>query len=408
VKKPFKAKFKRLIPGIITGGADNDPSGIATYSISGASFGFSQLWLMMLATPTLIAVQSMCAKLGNVHRKGLSVILRDFYSKPVSFGATAVLIIANVVTIGADIVAMGAALELVTHISLKYWVLPITLFIWYIVLFKNFRVIAKFLLVMVLFFFAYIAAAFLAQPDWSEIFRQTFWPAFRQFDRNYYVTAVAILGTTITPYLFFWQVKEEVEEHKTAQAAQSEARVEDRAVAPGLIFSQTVTFFIITATGATLHQRGISVQTAADAAAALAPVAGRAAELLFAIGIIGAGLLALPVLSASTAYVVAETAGWKRDSLSNQIHRAKGFYAVITLSLLAGVAVLISGIDPVRALYYSQILAGILAPFLLLLILVLSNSPKAMGEFRNGWFDNFFGTLAVVLMFGAGILMFFG
>ncbi len=406
IPKKISREFKRSIPGIITGGADNDPAGIATYSISGASFGFGQLWLMVLATPMLIAIQGMCARIGNVKRKGLTLILREHFSPRVAWLATIILIVSNVFTIGADIVAMSAALELITDVSLKFWILPVTLLIWYIVLFKNYKTLAKFLLVMVLFFASYILAAFLARPDWLAVARHLVWPGAGSFTRDYFIAAVAIMGTTITPYLFFWQVKEEVEERKPAAQALREAKREDRVNAPGFIFSQVITLFIIIATGATLHQQGISIATAADAARALAPIAGSGASLLFALGIIGAGLLALPVLSASTAYVVAEAAGWKHDSLNNKVHTAKGFYAVITLSLLAGVLLYIVGLDPIKALFYSQVLAGALAPFLLILIMIIANKREVMQDFRNGWFDNFFGTLAIVVMLTASVLMF--
>ncbi len=406
--RKIKKLLKRSIPGLITGGADNDPAGIATYSISGAAFGFSQLWVMLLATPMLIAVQSMCAKLGDVQRQGLSVILREQFSPVISWVATGVLIVSNVFTIGADILAMSAALELVTHVGLSYWVLPVTIVVWYLVLFQDYKKIRKFLLVMLLFFLAYIIAAVLAKPDWAQVLKNLVVPSFRGLNNSYYVAAVGILGTTITPYLFFWQVKEEIEDNPTKKQALSDADREDAVLAPGFIFSQIITVFIIIATAATLFQSGVNIETASDAARALEPIAGHFATLLFAAGIIGAGLLALPVLSASTAYVVSETAGWKHDSLNNKISSAKGFYAVITLSLLAGVGIMVLGISPIKALYYSQVLAGLLAPFLLILIVVLANRKSVMGAYRNGWFDNFFGTLAIVVMIAAGVLMFVG
>lgn len=397
---------KRTIPGIITGGADNDPSGIATYSISGASFGFSQLWLMVLATPMLIAVQSMCSRLGNVQRKGLSTILSQQFRPWVSWVATVILIVSNVTTIGADILAVSEAFSLITHVAATIWILPVTIGIWYIVLFKNYRVLSRFLLLMVIFFFAYIVAAVAAHPHWPSVFSGMFIPHFSQYKASFYVAAVGILGTTITPYLFFWQVKEEIEEHKTKQEAEAQVQHEDIINAPGFVFSQIITIFIIIAAGSTLYASGATIESARDAAMALAPVAGQGATVLFAIGIIGAGLLALPVLSASTAYVVAESAGWKAESLSNKVNRAKGFYAVITLSLLAGVAMVLLNVNPIKALYYSQVLAGILAPFLLILLLIVCNRKAVLGSYRNGWFDNTFGTLAVIVMLGAVVFMF--
>jgi NRAMP (natural resistance-associated macrophage protein)-like metal ion transporter len=407
MKSKIKKLFKKALPGIITGGADNDPSGIATYSISGAMFGFSQTWLMVLALPMLISVQSMCARLGKIRRQGLAKILKSEFSPLIAYTATAILIISNIVTIGADIIAMSASLELVTTVALKYWVLPITIFVWYLVLFNNYKVISKFLLGMVVFFLAYIFAAILARPNWSEVFQGLFSPSLAVMNKDYFIAALAILGTTITPYLFFWQVKEEVEDRISIKVAKEEAKHEDLILAPGFIFSQLIAIFIIIATGATLFQSGVEIKTAADAARALAPVAGPAASWLFALGIIGAGLLALPILSASTAYVVAESFGWKHESLNNKVWHAKGFYAVITLSLLAGVGLLIADIDPIKSLYYSQVLAGTLAPFLLVLILILANRKKLMGNFRNGWFDNFFGTLAILVLSISALLAFF-
>jgi len=407
-RKQIKNLIKRSVPGLITGGADNDPAGIATYSISGAAFGFSQLWVMLLATPMLIAVQSMCARLGDVQRKGLSVILREQFSPVISWIATIVLIISNVFTIGADILAMSAALELITRIALQYWVLPVTIVVWYVVLFQDYKRIRKFLLAMLLFFAAYVIAAFLAKPDWALVLKNLVWPSLTGADKSYYVAAVGILGTTITPYLFFWQVKEELEDYHTKQQALADADREDAVLAPGFIFSQIITVFIIIATAAPLFHSGTNIQTASDAARALEPIAGHYASLVFALGIIGAGFLALPVLSASTAYVVSETARWKHDSLNSKVYSAKGFYSVITLSLLAGVAIMVTGVSPIRALYYSQVLAGLLAPFLLILILILANRQTVMGNYRNGWFDNFFSTLAIVVMVAAGLLMFLG
>lgn len=404
MKAKIKQYIKEVLPGLITGGADNDPSGIATYSISGAMFGFAQGWIMVLAIPMLIAVQGMCARLGKIKRQGLAQILKEEFSPLIAWAAAIILVVCNTITIGADIVAMGAGFELVTGIALKYWILPITILVWYIVLFKNYKVISKFLSVMAIFFIAYIFAAFFAHPNWSEVLKSLFIPTLRGVGRDYFIAAVAVLGTTITPYLFFWQVKEEVEEHIPIKQAYKQARYEDILLAPGFIYSQIITIFIIIATGATLHAQGAVINTAADAARALAPVAGPAASWLFAIGIIGAGLLALPVLSASTAYVVAETAGWKHESLNNKVKSAKGFYAVITLSLLAGVAMLILGFDPIKSLYYSQVLAGLLAPFLLVLVMILANRKSVMGDFRSGWFDNFFGTLAILILIISAIL----
>lgn len=404
----IKKYFSRITSGLITGGADNDPSGITTYSISGARFGFGQLWLMVLATPMLIAVQSMCTRLAHITRKGLSTVLREHYSPVVSWGATVILLISNTVTIGADILAVSLALELLTHVRLSYWIVPVTIVIWYIVLFENYKVLSKYLLIMLVFFLSYIVAAIMAHPHWSDVLRSLVLPNIHGVGKEYYIAAVGVLGTTITPYLFFWQVKEELEDHLTVREAHEEARHEDALNAPGFLFSQCVTLFIMIAAAVSLNTGGNAIHTAADAAKALEPIAGKFAVDIFAIGIIGAGLLALPVLAVSSATVVAETAKWKHSSLNDKVFAAKGFYSVITLSLLAGVTILLVGIDPLKAMYYSQVLAGVLAVPLLVLIFFLANDKNIMGKFTNTWFDNVFGLLAIGVMAIAGILMFFG
>ena len=235
-----------------------------------------------------------------------------------------------------------------------------------------------------------------------------FIPHIKNPSAGYFTAAVAILGTTITPYLFFWEAKEALEENKTKPTALREASHEDIINTPGFVISQIITLFIMIATGATLYQSGTGIQTAADAAKALVPLAGNLASALFAVGIIGAGLLALPVLSICTAEVVAETAGFRHHDLDNKPKSAKGFYAVITLSLVAGLAIIFTGVQPLQALYYSQILAGLLAPPLLALILILANQKSVMGDMVNKKFDNIFGAAALVIMISVAILMFIG
>ncbi|MBI4054024.1 MAG: Nramp family divalent metal transporter [Candidatus Doudnabacteria bacterium] len=406
MKIKIKTFFKKSIPGFITGAADNDPSGITTYSVSGALFGFSQLWIVLLATPMLIAMQSTCARIANVTRKGLAEVLQTRYSRTVAWIATAILIISNVATIGADILAVAFALEILTHVALSWWLLPVAGSVLYLVIFKNYRAIRKFLLLMIIFFLSYYLAAFLAKPDWTEVLRGLFVPSLSLFDQKFFAAALAILGTTITPYLFFWEAKEELEEHRSSAEAKSEAKHEDRVNAPGLIFSQLTTVFIIIATGATLHASGQGISSAIDAARALAPIAGNLASALFAVGIIGAGLLALPVLTITTAETVAEMLGFKHHRLDNKPKVAKQFYLVVALSLLAGVLLLLVGLDPLRALYYSQILAGLISPVLIVFILLAANDKTVMGQNRNSGFDNIFGSLAAIVMVLAAVFMF--
>lgn len=402
-KKRLHDALARWVPGIISGGADNDPAGIATYSISGASFGFQQLWLLILTTPMLIAIQAMCARLGDVKQKGLMSIMREHYAPSVTYVASAILIITNIGTLGADITAVSDAIGLVTKTPLLLWVIPVTAFIWYIVVFKNYHIIEKFLFALTFIFIAYVISGFLVRPSWGTILHAIIFPSF-PFSRDYFIAALGLIGTTITPFLFFWQSKQEMEEHKTPLEMKRLARQEDRAVTPGFIYSNLISLFIMIS-ASVLYTKGISIATAADAARALEPIAGSYAMYVFAMGIIGSGLLAVPILVASTAYVVAETFGWK-DSLSNRVRDAAGFYTVLTLSLFAGIGVALSGISPIQALLYSQVLNGLLAPFLIVLILFMCNDKKIMGTLVNGWFDNVFGGITVLVMLLASLGLF--
>lgn len=405
--KKLKNFFRRAAPGLITGGADNDPAGISTYSIAGATTGFSQIWLMVLATPMLIAVQAMCARLGDVKRKGLATILKEHFPKPLAIGAVLILVISSTITIGADLAGMAAATSLVFKVNYLVWIAPFAFLIWYIVVFENYKVIRRYLLWLVAVFASYILAGILAKPDWGRIFQEAVLPTLTP-SPIYFMAAVGLLGTTITPYLFFWQTKEEVEEKEPPRVTLKEAKIEDIILAPGLIFSNLISIFIMISTSAVLFGK-TDIQTASDAALALEPLAGKLSSVLFAVGIVGSGLLAVPVLATATAYAVAELFSW-RESLSAKLEKAKGFYFVISASIGLGLLIAFLQINPLKALFYSQILAGVLAPFLLIPILLLCNNKLVMGQYRNGWFDNLFGGLAVVVMFlvaGAMLWQFF-
>ncbi len=393
----WKKRLRQWIPGIISGAADNDPAAISTYAISGAQFGYQQLWLVIAATPMLIAVQAMCARLGDLHRKGIITIVRGHYAPIVAIAASSLLIIANTATIGADLAGMADALGLVTNTPFLWWVIPVSIFIWYIIVFKNYHVIEKYLFFLVFIFLAYVASAFLAKPNWVEVLRSIIVPSF-PLSPAYFVASVALLGGTITPYVFFWQAREGTEEHRSPKELTREAKKEDRDVAPGFIYSNVISLFIMISTAAVFHaSNGGAIISAGQAARALEPLAGPLAKYLFAVGIIGAGLLAVPVIAASTAYVVAESFGWK-ESLSDKVNKAKGFYTVLTASILVGVGIAVSGINPMQALLYSQVLVGILTPFLIILLLFMCNDRKIMGTYVNRWFDNVFGWITVVVM----------
>lgn len=411
LKFKFKQTILKYAPGIISGAADNDPSGIATYSIAGARFGYAQNFLMILASPMLIATAAMAGRLGEVRGKGLVAILIEFLPRRVVYLLVVLLSSANVFTLGADISGMAAAASLVLVLPAAVWAVVFTAIAWYFVLFRSFRDLQKYFLWLVLFFLSYVVAAFLARPSWLDVFRQTLWPPIN-FTAAFWLSALATLGTTITPFLFFWQAKEEVEFHRLdtphfhrlanhLRQSLKFARAEERSIAPGLIFSQVIGIFIMTVSGTVLYRHGVGdITTAAQAAAALEPLAGSFAKYLFALGLVGSGLLAIPVLSATTAYAVAELFGW-RDSLWDKVGRARRFYGLITLTIFSGLLVAVLPFDPIQLLFYSQVVNGVITPFLIGALLYLTNNQKVMGKLRNGFFDNFFAGLAILVMLGS-------
>ena len=370
--------LRAIGPGVITGGADNDPAGIATYSIVGATVGYSQNWLLLISTPMLIVIQQMSAKVANVTKSDLATLLRTTFGARVATPAVMLMVIANVITMGADLMAMGAAFDLLTGVKFIYWIVPLAAVMAFVTIFTDYKVMSKYLLWLVAVFATYIFAAFLARPDWGDVLRSTVVPRLT-FSPDYLLGAVALLGTTITPYLFFWQASGEVEEKRGVQGI--DRRNVD--VTAGMIWSNCTAFFVIVATGAVLYSHHSTIRTAADAARALEPFAGRYATLLFAIGIIGAGLLAIPVLAASAAFGVAGLAGWRRG-LGRHAKNAPQFYVVIGLAFLIAMELAISSVNPIKALFYSQVLDGIIAPVLVVLMLILTSSRKLMGDFVNG------------------------
>ena len=400
----LRRAFHRIIPSIIAGGADNDPAGIATYSISGAQFGYHQLWLLILSTPMLVAVQAMCARLGDVKGKGLMTIIKEHYAPVVAYVSAGILIIANTTTLGADLAGVSEAVGLITKTSYIWWVVPIAVMVWAIVVFKSFRLIERYLLLLSFVYLAYVVSVFLARPSWRDVLGAIIRPQV-EFSLGYLLAGVGLLGTTITPFLFFWQAKQGTEEKNSPRELEREAKQEDRIVAPGFIYSNIISLFIMIASARALYGKdGITSITAATAARALEPLAGSWSTILFSVGLIGAGLLAVPVLATSTAYAVAEVFGWK-DSLSDKPKQAKGFYTVITGAMVVGVGIAVSGVAPMKALLYSQVLSGMLGPILVALILFMCNDKKIMGSMVNRWFDNVFGwiTVTVLTVGSAGI-----
>jgi NRAMP (natural resistance-associated macrophage protein)-like metal ion transporter len=411
---PVKRFFKLLGPGLITGASDDDPSGIATYSIAGASLGFATLWTAIVTLPLMAVVQFVCAKIALVTGRGLAGVLRHHYSRKLLYPAVLCLVIANTINAGTDIGAIAAAINLIIPIPITLMIIPIGLIIVALQIWGSYRRIASIFKWLTLSLFAYVAAAFLAKPDWQQVLKATFVPQLR-FDHDYLLTLVAILGTTISPYLFFWEASQEVEE----EVSEGRKRVGQRKGATdaelnqakwdtiiGMFFCNIVFYFVILATAATLHASGkTDIQSATDAAQALRPIAGNAATILFAIGIIGAGFLAVPVLTGSSAYALAETFGWKYG-LDTKPKQAKQFYAVIAISTLLGALINFIGINPMAALFWTAVVNGVLAPPLLVLIMIVSNNKKIMGNRVNGGFTNFVGWAAAVIMFAAAIGMF--
>jgi Mn2+/Fe2+ NRAMP family transporter len=386
-------------PGVITGGADNDPAGIATYSIVGATAGFAMNWLLLLSTPMLVVVQRISAKVGNVTKSDLATLLRTTYGARVATPAVLLMVVANVITMGADLLAMAAALQLMTGVKFVFWVIPLAVAMACLTIFADYKVLAKYLLWLGAIFATYILAAFLARPDWGDVIRSTFIPHVT-FTPAYLLGSVALLGTTITPYLFFWQASTEVEERRGVQGT----ALRNIDVTAGMIWSNLIAFFIIVSTGAVLFTHHAVIKSAADAAHALEPFAGRYASVLFAVGIIGAGLVAIPVLAASAAFGVAGLAGWRRG-LGRHARNAPQFYVVIGLSFLVAMAMAISTIDPIKALFYSQVLDGVIAPVLIALMILLTSNRKLMGDYVNGLATKVIGWSAAGVMVVADVAL---
>lgn len=411
---PIKRFFKLLGPGLITGGSDDDPSGIGTYSSAGASLGFATLWTAIITLPLMAVVQFVCAKIGMVSGRGLAGVLRNYYSRWILFPAVLCLVIANTINAGTDIGAIAAAINLIVPIPISLLIVPIAVIILILQIWGSYRLIAKIFRWLALSLLAYIAAAILAKPHWGEVLKATFIPQIH-IDHHYLLILVAILGTTISPYLFFWQASEEEEE----EVSEGRKSVEQRQGATdlelknanwdtlrGMLFCNIVFYFVILAAGATLHKSGrTDIQTATEAAQALRPLAGSAATYLFALGIIGAGFLAVPVLTGSSAYAVAEAFGWEYG-LDSKPWQAKQFYGVIAISTLIGILIDFMGINPITALFWTAVINGILAPPLLVIIMMISNNREVMGERVNGRFTNILGWSAAVIMFAAAIGMF--
>jgi NRAMP (natural resistance-associated macrophage protein)-like metal ion transporter len=406
--------FSGLGPGLITGAADDDPSGISTYSVTGAAFGYAPLWTALFSFPLMTAVQMMCARLGMVTGRGLAGVIRRQYPGWVLWGACLLLVTANTVNIGADLGGMAKVTEMVTGIKSIY-LTPVyagviaSFLIWW-----SYEKVARIFKWLTLVLFAYVAAAFLAKPDWAAVLRSTFIPHI-EMSSTYWATLVGIFGTTISPYLFFWQASQEVEEERKEGlvtvkqregATDAELKHSRNDVVTGMFFSNLIMYFIILTTAATLHAHGkTTIATAQDAAEALRPLAGNGAYWLFSLGLIGAGMLGVPVLAGSSAYAVAEAAMW-RCSLADRPRLGRKFYGIIAAGLALGLALDYAGIDAVSMLFWSAVLNGVLAPPLIVIVLLLTNNRKVMGTRSNPRWLNVLGWITVAVMTAASLAMF--
>ena len=415
VFKKVKRLFSRLGPGFITGASDDDPSGIATYSQTGAQFGYSQLWTAPFSFPFMAAIQEMCGRIGMVTGKGLSGVIRKHYSRNILYFSVTLLLVANTVNIGADLGAMASAGQLLVNLPFVILLLPITAVILLLEVFVSYKVYAKFLKYLTFSLFAYFITVFIVKQDWQKIALSTVLPSFT-LSKTYLLNIIAILGTTISPYLFFWQADEEVEEevefHKIramGKGVPKITKIDIRAMRydtlMGMFFSNIAMFFIILTAASTLAASGITnIDTASQAALALKPIAGNFAFFVFAAGIIGTGLLAVPVLAGSASYAISETFGWK-EGLYRRFKQAHGFYAVISIATIIGFLVNFTGISPFKMLYYTAILNGLIAPPLMVLILLISNNTNIMGKYTNSRLSNILGWSITFVMTVAAVAL---
>lgn len=395
--------WRSIGPGVIAGAADDDPSGIATYSIAGAQYGTAFLWTALLTWPLMAGVQSMCARIGMVTGRGLMAALRRKFSRPVLVAAALALFIANTVNVGADLAGMADAAELLTSVNSHVLVIAFAIAIGWATIRFHYTTIANVLRWLALVLLVYVITAFVTGPDWGAVARATFVPSLPH-SRAGWATLVAVLGTTISPYLFFWQASEEVEEEKAlgrvtvadrVGASASEIRVRKIDVGAGTFAAIVTMYFIMLTTALTLHAHGLTnLTSSAEVAQALAPLAGRFAALLYTLGLLGTGFLAIPTLAGSSSYAFAEIFGW-RQGIDERLRRAPAFYAVLILSLAIGVLLDFLNISPVRALFYSAVLNGLLAPVLLLGILLVARDHALM----RGQTSSRLGQAAVALAF---------
>jgi NRAMP (natural resistance-associated macrophage protein)-like metal ion transporter len=405
---------RNLGPGIITGAADDDPSGISTYSVAGASTGLSMLWLALVTTPMMAVVQGMCARIGMVTGVGLAAVMRRVFPRWLAFGLAGVVIVANTFNIGADFAGMAASAHMVAGLPVVLWVVAFAVVLLLTEFYCSYRLLSSVLKWLALALFAYVVTAFLVHPDWGTILRHVVVPEFHT-DAHWITTVVALLGTTISPYLFFWQsalmVEEEKDQGRTTAAQRKGATKAEIAdahadVNTGMVYSNLVMFFIIVTTAVTLGAHGKhDIATAQDAAEALRPLAGDFSYLLFTLGMVGTGLLAIPVLAGSSAYVAAEMMSF-RNGLGETPKRAPRFYAVLAAGIVVGMVLNLLRLDPIKTLFWSAVLNGVAAVPLVFAIVTIASNRKIMGEWTSSLLARCWGWLTFALMTLAALAMF--
>jgi NRAMP (natural resistance-associated macrophage protein)-like metal ion transporter len=419
----LKTILKSLGPGVVTGAADDDPSGIATYSQAGAKFGFGMLWMALFQYPMMTVIQEICARIGLVTGDGLAAVIKRKYTSRVVLPLASLLLIANTINIGADIGAMGAAVRLVfPQLPFALPTLLFTLLIIVVQIFVPYKRYVKILKYLTISLFAYIATAIIVRGNLNHLLIATVIPHI-EFTSEFAMMFVAMLGTTISPYLFFWQTSEEAEEEVkkkkipeinvgTPQITKKEIKIMKADVAVGMFFSQLIMWAIIVTTAGSLHNHGITeVQTSEQVAKALEPIvksfphSGQIAKIIFALGIIGTGLLAVPVLAGSSAYASSDAFGWKQG-LDKKFKKAKAFYLVIAISTIIGLWINFANIDPIKALVYTAVINGVTAVPILYTVMKIANDKKILEDKVNGRLSNIVGWTTVVVMAASVVIMF--
>lgn len=414
MKKGLEKLLSKIGPGVITGASDDDPSGIATYSIAGAQAGYSTLWTAFLTFPLMSAIQEMSARIGLVTGKGLTGLMRKYYPKIILYPIAFLAVFSITINIGADISGMAESARLVIPIHSTLLSLFSTILVVVLLIKFSYKAIASSLKWLTFALFSYIFAGLITKQDWLSILYHTIVPTIH-FDTQFLALVVGILGTTISPYLFFWQTSEEVEEKLESGEIKKNRQIQivtkhelkgmREDVTLGMFFSNLVMFFIIATTASTLFTGGYhEIQTAHQAASALRPFAGDLAFLLFALGVVGTGLLAIPVLAGAAAYIVSETFGWK-EGLNRKFHEAKSFYLVIIVSTAIGFLVNLIGFNPFKLLFYTAVIYGVISPILIAIILHLANKKEIMGVRKNGVLSNTLGGLTLFIMALAAVFL---